>query len=154
MVKNSLRLHADTPTPTPTPTLGHQHTRVHTLRLNEKKPDVGVNQTVTGSVWLSVLMFIVLGWTAAGAFPSNFRDSADDITSVLTLPTSHVSETTRLAAYFFPPVVLWSGIPVFAIIIRYNLLQGAVMMNYKREHAYPNMKNANTHVLKDTNRHI
>lgn len=45
---------------------------------------------------------------------------------VLTLPTSDVTETTRFASYLFPPVVLWSGIPVFAIIIRYNLVQEKV----------------------------
>ena len=48
----------------------------------------------------------VLGWTAAGAFPHDFCDTADDITSVLTLDGSGVTATTRFAAYLFPPVGL------------------------------------------------
>ena len=91
--------------------------------LNEKKPEVDVNETVTWSVWLSVLMFVVLGYTAASVYPSEFRDSNDDLLTVILDGDSGATAFTRTCAYIFPPVVLWSGIPVFSIIVRYNLLQ-------------------------------
>lgn len=94
--------------------------------LNEKKPEVGVNETVTWSVWLSVLLFVVLGYMAASAYPSEFGDSNDDLITVILNGGKGVTGLTRACAYIFPPVVLWSGIPVFSIIVRYNLLQEEV----------------------------
>ena len=34
---------------------------------------------------------------------------------------------SRICVYLFPPVALMSGIPVFSIIMRYNLLENKVV---------------------------
>ena len=88
--------------------------------LSEKRHSVNPTTTVPLAVATAVTIFIALGYFAASS-EHLFATTDDDITTVLSAsPRSH--DITKFASFVFPPVVLWSGIPVCAIVVRYNLI--------------------------------
>eukprot|EP01012_Entosiphon_sulcatum_P058463 TRINITY_DN8252_c0_g1_i1.p1 TRINITY_DN8252_c0_g1~~TRINITY_DN8252_c0_g1_i1.p1 ORF type:complete len:489 (+),score=55.17 TRINITY_DN8252_c0_g1_i1:53-1519(+) len=90
--------------------------------VNEKKEAVSVHRTLGLAMPAALLAFVGVGWLAALAFPvPTNTDKAPDLLAVLTDP--HVSVTARVGSYLFPWAALVSGIPIFSIIIRYNLLE-------------------------------
>jgi len=88
----------------------------------EKKKEVSVNKSLWLSTTLSSLVFFLLGYFGA----LSFKFPADgDVLSVIN--GSHfANRLTRLLVYVFPVMILATTIPVFSIIVRYNLLQSGV----------------------------
>lgn len=92
--------------------------------LNEKKEGVGVNSSIWWSVVLSALLYIGLGYFGAVAKGLNFDTGNALYTELLGVPIHSVvmHTLTRVMVYLFY-ITLISGIPVYSIIVRYNLLQ-------------------------------
>lgn len=92
--------------------------------LNEKKPGVGVNSSIWWSVVISVLLYIGLGYFGAIAKGLDFTQGDALYTQLLAHPSKNrvVSIFTQAAVYMFY-ITLISGVPVYSIIVRYNLLQ-------------------------------
>jgi hypothetical protein len=89
--------------------------------LAEKKPTVRVASAVWSAIGVSTAQFFVLG--LLGAWALDFAEG-DDVLAVLTDPTTpRVTTVAKIGAFILPMAALLSGIPVFSIIIRYNLLQ-------------------------------
>ncbi|EGG18059.1 hypothetical protein DFA_06726 [Cavenderia fasciculata] len=92
--------------------------------VNEAKPTVNINKTVWGSASLSTAVFVVIG--LFGALSFGHMPSSSDILSVInSSPEANIF--SKICVYIFPFVVLASSIPVYSIIVRYNLMQNDLM---------------------------
>ncbi|KYQ92285.1 hypothetical protein DLAC_06769 [Tieghemostelium lacteum] len=92
--------------------------------INEAKPTVKVNKTVWMSGSISTLIFVSIGMFGALSFPH--MPSSSDILSVInSSPQANI--ISKISVYIFPFVVLASSIPVYSIIVRYNLMQNNLM---------------------------
>jgi len=114
--------------------------------VNEKRPNVSVNKTVWTATSLCLFFFFLIGLPAA----LNYKDylegpvtgtckhavevdkhfnCAKDLTTVLLNKhlrpnTSHAGIVlVNITIYLFPIVALFSSIPVFSIVIKYNCLE-------------------------------
>lgn len=89
---------------------------------SEKKRDVSVNKSLWISTTSATAVFWVLGYMGALSFsyPSN-----SDVLSVINA-SSYANLFTKILVYLFPIMVLATTIPVFSIVVRYNLLQSHV----------------------------
>eukprot|EP01060_Flectonema_neradi_P022921 TRINITY_DN3113_c2_g1_i3.p1 TRINITY_DN3113_c2_g1~~TRINITY_DN3113_c2_g1_i3.p1 ORF type:complete len:537 (+),score=101.58 TRINITY_DN3113_c2_g1_i3:577-2187(+) len=88
--------------------------------VNEKKVGVPINKSIWGSSFLGTMMFLFTGLLCAGAWDS----SSGNLLSLLTKSsTPGVGNLTRALAYLFPIIALVTSIPIFSIIVRYNLLE-------------------------------
>jgi hypothetical protein len=93
--------------------------------LNEKAPHVSVAKASWVSVVISGVMFLVLG--IFGGYSLNVGNNLDLLAGIVGLEESSAIHTTAVVAcYIFPTAALLSGIPVFSIIVRYNLLSEGV----------------------------
>eukprot|EP00755_Sulcionema_specki_P017616 Sspe_Gene.11379::Locus_3839_Transcript_1_1_Confidence_1.000_Length_2162::g.11379::m.11379 len=88
---------------------------------NERKVGVNINRSIWGSVCLGSLMFFSVGLFGAAAW--DFSGDSDLLTVLTSSSTPGVSRLTRILAYLFPIVALVTSIPIFSIIVRYNLLE-------------------------------
>ncbi len=86
--------------------------------VNEKKPDVSVKQSVWGSTLLATATFIAIGLMGPMAY--HFGD--EDLLSVFS-SDAKVAPITKLGVYLFPFIALLSSIPIFSIVVRYNLIE-------------------------------
>jgi hypothetical protein len=89
---------------------------------SEKKRDVSVDKSVWSATLIATTTFFLLGYLGALAFhfPAN-----GDILSVIN-NSKESNAFDRVLVYLFPLMVLATTIPVFSIIVRYNLLQNKV----------------------------
>jgi len=87
-----------------------------------------VNTTIWISTGLSTVIFFGIGLLGALAF--NFPNGDSSILTVLNDCSFKfpiwIRIITQIGVYLFPIVTLLSGIPVFSIIIRYNLLENKI----------------------------
>jgi hypothetical protein len=90
--------------------------------LNEKRREVSVHHTVWMTILVGGSMFLGLG-LIGGA--SNVDFSNQDLLAAVT-SGKNSGWYAILAAYLFPPAALLTGIPVFSIIIRYNLVENKI----------------------------
>jgi len=96
--------------------------------VNEKKEGVSINKSLWGASLLSTSLFIIIG--IMGAWCYEFDNDGQDLLDVIN--TSALTHTdvfriiSRVTVYLFPIVTQLSGIPVFSIIIRYNLLENQI----------------------------
>eukprot|EP01113_Clastostelium_recurvatum_P011973 TRINITY_DN1616_c0_g1_i3.p1 TRINITY_DN1616_c0_g1~~TRINITY_DN1616_c0_g1_i3.p1 ORF type:complete len:544 (-),score=152.42 TRINITY_DN1616_c0_g1_i3:105-1541(-) len=90
--------------------------------INEKRPGVGVHSTLAVSVITSCLIFVSIGWLGGMAF--DYPSGSDLLSVIVSSPLSNKFDLVML--YLFPPVILSLTIPVFSIVVRYNLLQNKV----------------------------
>jgi hypothetical protein len=93
---------------------------------NEKKPGVSVSRSINGTTALGTLIFLLLG--VLGAMTFNFDDNTSDLLKAIEAVTSDtvLTKMAHVTVFMFPVVAFLSSIPVFAIIIRYNLLQNRI----------------------------
>ncbi|KAF8550992.1 hypothetical protein OG21DRAFT_1445836 [Imleria badia] len=96
--------------------------------VNNTHPSVNVRLVVWASVLISCLIYIPIGWLGglAFAFPNNAT-----LLQVFATDREHGawSAIARVSSYVFPLAVLITSIPVFTIVIRYNLLRGNICSN-------------------------
>lgn len=86
---------------------------------SEKKSDVSVHKSVWSATIISSISFFILGFFGALSF--NFPPDSD-VLSVIN-HSSYANIFTKILSYLFPLMILATTIPVFCIIVRYNLLQ-------------------------------
>jgi hypothetical protein len=86
--------------------------------LNEKAPGVSVNCVFWTSTVLSTLLYTSVGVLGALAF----ADVPENILSLLV--SEQVGLTTRLCGIFFGVLIIGLGVPIFCVIMRYNLVNG------------------------------
>jgi len=117
--------------------------------INEKKPEVSVNKSLWSATTICVIIYIAIGIPGAVVFsdvlqgpvtaacPANVRDPSfncpNDLMQTLTqkgdgsmAPWQSSSAATFLlqsSVYMFPIVAVVSSIPVFSIVIKYNLVE-------------------------------
>jgi hypothetical protein len=89
---------------------------------SEKKPDVSVNKSIWGAALIATTTFFVLGYF--GALSYTFPPDGDILSVINNSPESNGFD--KALVYLFPLMVLATTIPVFSIIVRYNLLQNKV----------------------------
>ena len=92
--------------------------------LNEKAPGVGVATSTWVSIALSTAMFMVLG--LLGGLGMDYPNGEDLLAAINDPSQPRILLISQIATYIFPIAALVSGIPVFAIIIRYNLVREGV----------------------------
>lgn len=88
----------------------------------EKRKGVSVQYSLWPGIWASAVIYCGIG--ALGARTFHF-DSSSTLLSVLS-DSHRVSKLCRASTYIYPIVSLMSGIPVFSIVVRENLLEGKV----------------------------
>ena len=86
--------------------------------LNEKAPGVSVNRVFWISTVLSTLLYTSVGVLGALAF----ADVPENILSLLV--SERVGLTTRLCGILFGVLIIGLGVPIFCVIMRYNLVNG------------------------------
>ena len=88
--------------------------------LNEKAPGVSVNRVFWTSTVLSTLLYTSVGVLGALAF-------ANVPENMLSLMVSEqVGLTTRLCGILFGVLIIGFGVPIFCVIMRYNLVNGGL----------------------------
>jgi len=89
---------------------------------SEKKPQVSVNKSIWGAALISTVSFFILGYF--GALSYHFPPDGDILSVINSSPESNAFD--KALVYLFPLMVLATTIPVFSIVVRYNLLQNKV----------------------------
>ena len=89
---------------------------------NEKKRSSNVNKVIWSSVSVSTGFFLSVGILGALSFPGLH---GEDILTALN-EASGGSLLTQISVYLFPLIAVASSIPVFSIIIRYNLMENGI----------------------------
>lgn len=90
---------------------------------NEKRRSSSVNTVVWSAVGISTTFFLLVGIMGALAFPD--LGGADILTAINR--ASDGSLIDQIAVYLFPLIAVASSIPVFSIIIRYNLVENGIL---------------------------
>lgn len=84
--------------------------------VNEKKPSVDINRTIWASTISSTLLYTAVGWLGGLAF----NEMPDNMLELLS--SDKVDKTTNIFALFFSVFIIGMGIPIFCILMRYNLV--------------------------------
>jgi len=96
--------------------------------VNEKKEEVSINKSLWGASILSTLLFVIIGIMGSTCY--QFSDKGQDLLNVINSSALKHNDffhiLSRITVYVFPIVTQLSGIPVFSIIIRYNLLENKI----------------------------
>jgi len=88
--------------------------------INEMKPGVSVNKSLWWSSFISLVCFMLTGLLPA--LTVTFTKAGEDLLTPLSkLPDMWA--ISNFTAQLFPPAVLLPGIPIFSIMVRYNLLE-------------------------------
>ena len=89
--------------------------------LAEKGPGVRVSSSIWLALSVGTAQFLILG--LLGAWALDFS-GGNDVLAVITDPaTPRMLLVSKIGAFVLPLAALITGIPIFSIIIRYNLLQ-------------------------------
>ncbi|CDH54422.1 aaap amino acid permease [Lichtheimia corymbifera JMRC:FSU:9682] len=91
--------------------------------VNSLRPHVSIHKTLGISVFISAVIYIMIGIFGGMAYQ---MEASADITAILSRQGSIASKVT---AYIFPVCALVTSIPVFCIVIRQNLIRGGLCGN-------------------------
>ncbi|TVY52001.1 hypothetical protein LCER1_G006470 [Lachnellula cervina] len=93
--------------------------------INELSRTVSIHKTIIYPIIVCVILYIVIGLTGASSFAID-----DSSTLLATLSASNGSRVlTTITDILFPVAVLVTSVPVFSIVIRYNLVRGNLCSN-------------------------
>jgi hypothetical protein len=98
--------------------------------VNEMQPGLSVNRQLWGALLPGMVAFVTLGLFSAAYYQTTNSvtdegiPDSEDLLSGLTGPG--VAKLAEVASFVFPPAALISGIPIFSIVIRYNLLESKI----------------------------
>lgn len=87
---------------------------------NEKKPGVSVNRSLWSASSLCVFVYTFVGLVGASTFLHEVSPAADFLACL------NAHGLAPLSVYFFPLMAALSGVPIFCIILRQNLLEAKV----------------------------
>lgn len=91
--------------------------------LNEKRREVSTGPVIWSAALSSTLLYLLLGLCGAMAYPHASSNLLE------TLSAGDTPVVTKVCAFLFGSLVLGLGVPVFCIIMRYNLVVGGVCGN-------------------------
>lgn len=89
---------------------------------NEKKPSVSINKSIWISSTTSTMAYIIFGLLGAWTFPNMVDSNLLDVIS----EDPRTGTFTQICVYMFSIGVIGLGIPLFSIVVRYNLFVGEV----------------------------
>jgi hypothetical protein len=95
--------------------------------INELSRSVSIHKTIAYPILICVVLYLIIGITGAASF--KVEQSSDILATLSAADRSKVLIT--LVNILFPIAVLVTSVPVFAIVIRYNLVRGNVCSNSK-----------------------
>ena len=87
--------------------------------LNEKAPHVPSQRVVILAVTASTVLYLALGFVGA-ASTLNFSSGADLLS--LLVNTDGIWLVSKIAVFVFPAANLMTSIPIFSLLVRYNLV--------------------------------
>ncbi len=123
--------------------------------VNEKKPSVSIHRTMWIATFGSTIIYVLLGWFGALAYKigsfvlrvcasrlcfafvlrSVSLDPHGDLLSTMNAASPFI--LTRIAVYVFPLVIMGSSIPIYCIIVKYNLVENNICRPCKQLSASP-----------------
>jgi amino acid permease len=89
--------------------------------LNEKKPSVDVSSTIWTAQALATGQYLIFAILAALSI--NFSAGTDALSMINSGGVEGMWEVSKIMTFIFPIANVYTSIPVFSIIVRYNLLQ-------------------------------
>lgn len=92
--------------------------------INNAHPSVNIRLVVWLSLVIACLIYIPIGWMGASAFAIG-----GNATILSILSSSRPNIVALISTYVFPVAVLITSVPVFVIVVRYNLLRGNICSN-------------------------
>lgn len=92
--------------------------------LNEKKSEVRVGRVLWTSAGTATAMYIIVGILIA----LSFNHAGENVLQILS--AGQVWPATKICAFLFGILVVGLGIPVFCIVLRYNLLVAGKFSNF------------------------
>merc|ERR1712070_59353 len=92
---------------------------------NEKKPQVSIGRSFATTLAYVVIVYSAIGIVGGMAFAPYF-DTDQNLFSKL---NASGSQLARFTVYAYPILQNFTSIPVFSIMIRYNLLQSGLCSN-------------------------
>ena len=107
--------------------VAHQITTVPTF-VNELSRQVSIHKSIGYPIGLCIALYILVGLMGAASFK---MDPSSDILSILSASDQN-QVLIKIVNVLFPIAVLVTSIPVFAIVIRYNLVRGNICSSSKR----------------------
>jgi amino acid permease len=93
--------------------------------VNELSRRVSIHRSIAYPIVLCVALYIVIGLTGAASFRI---DTSSDLLATLAAADQNKTMIT-IVNILFPISVLVTSVPVFAIVIRYNLVRGNLCSN-------------------------
>jgi hypothetical protein len=104
----------------------HQITTIPSF-INELSRSVSIHQTIIYPLVVCVVLYVIIGLMGASSFNINSSSSI-----LATLGASNENKVlTIIVDILFPVAVLITSVPVFSIVIRYNLVRGNLCSNRK-----------------------
>ncbi|KAF8860892.1 hypothetical protein BDZ45DRAFT_292291 [Acephala macrosclerotiorum] len=93
--------------------------------INELSRSVSIHRVIGYSILICVVVYLIIGLTGAASFQ---LDTSSDILATLSASNQNKVLVT-IVNILFPIAVLVTSVPVFAIVIRYNLVRGNICSN-------------------------
>eukprot|EP01114_Cavostelium_apophysatum_P016131 TRINITY_DN4539_c0_g1_i7.p1 TRINITY_DN4539_c0_g1~~TRINITY_DN4539_c0_g1_i7.p1 ORF type:complete len:421 (-),score=88.62 TRINITY_DN4539_c0_g1_i7:615-1877(-) len=93
--------------------------------VNEKAENVSISKSVWTATGTATVFYILIGLLGAWAF--DFAANQDLLDVIVLHSTGPLRLISRICVYLFPAAALLSSIPVFSIIIRYNLTDNGIV---------------------------
>ncbi|RKP12372.1 hypothetical protein BJ684DRAFT_1466, partial [Piptocephalis cylindrospora] len=91
--------------------------------VNAKKPSVGISSSIWTASIVSTAIYFVIGILGGMSFA---MPNDSNILSVLNSPDIAAGTIARISVFIFPVATLVTSIPVYTIVVRYNLVRGRV----------------------------
>ncbi len=91
--------------------------------VNEKRRSSNVKRVLGPSVCAATLCYLLIGILGALAFPG--LGDTDVLTAIAESASATILD--KISVYLFPLIAVASSIPIFSIIIRYNLVENQVL---------------------------
>lgn len=97
--------------------------------VNELSRHVSIHKTIAYPILICVAVYLIVGLMGASSF-----QVAEQSDILATLSASHQNRVwIMIVNILFPIAVLVTSVPVFAIVIRYNLVRGDLCSNSKND---------------------
>jgi len=93
--------------------------------VNEKNKDVSIQKTIWTATGTATAFYISIGLLGAYAF--DYGPNQDLLDVIVLHSKGPLRAVSRICVYLFPAVALMSSIPVFCIIIRYNITESGIV---------------------------
>jgi amino acid permease len=97
--------------------------------IDELSRSVSIHKSITYPILVCVALYLIIGLTGAASFQIS---SSSDILAILSASDQN-KVLIMIVNILFPIAVLVTSVPVFAIVIRYNLVRGNLCSNRKSD---------------------